>query len=100
GVPLVVPEVNGARAPEHEGLVANPNCCAIPLTCVLAPLHEAAGLRRIRVATSPSLAGHGASQMRQREATGPHDLDLLMEWDYDGEEFDEETTLREETRKI
>src|SRR5918911_1260957 len=46
GVPLVVPEVNGARAEEHEGLVANPNCCTIPLTCVLKPLHDAAGLRR------------------------------------------------------
>jgi aspartate-semialdehyde dehydrogenase len=26
--------------------------------------------------------------------------DLAMDWDYDGEEFDEETKLREETRKI
>src|SRR5437867_9642925 len=33
GIPLVVPEVNGARAREHEGIVANPNCCTIPLTC-------------------------------------------------------------------
>ena len=32
GVPLVVPEVNGERAAEHDGIVANPNCCAIPLT--------------------------------------------------------------------
>ncbi|HXR11228.1 MAG TPA: aspartate-semialdehyde dehydrogenase, partial [Gaiellaceae bacterium] len=38
GVPLVVPEVNGGRALEHDGIVANPNCCTIPLTCVLKPL--------------------------------------------------------------
>jgi aspartate-semialdehyde dehydrogenase len=100
GVPLVVPEVNSARAAENEGIVANPNCCAIPLTCVLKPLHDAAGLRRIRVATYQSMSGAGASKMQQLEATQPHDLDLLMEWDYDGEEFDEETKLREETRKI
>jgi aspartate-semialdehyde dehydrogenase len=100
GVPLVVPEVNGARAAENEGIVANPNCCAIPLTCVLKPLHDAAGLRRIRVATYQSMSGAGASKMQQLEATQPHDLDLLMEWDFDGEEFDEETKLREETRKI
>ena len=100
GVPLVVPEVNGARAAEHEGIVANPNCCTIPLTCVLKPLHEAAALRRIRVATYQSMSGAGASKMQQLERTGPHELDLLMEWDYDGEEFDEETKLREETRKI
>ena len=59
GVPLVVPEVNGARALEHEGIVANPNCCTIPLTCVLKPLHEAAGLRRVRVATYQSVSGAG-----------------------------------------
>src|SRR6195256_2619896 len=29
GVPLVVPEVNADRALEHQGIVANPNCCAI-----------------------------------------------------------------------
>ena len=40
GVPLVVPEVNGERALEHDGIVANPNCCTIPLTCALKPLHE------------------------------------------------------------
>src|SRR5215475_11952634 len=60
GVPLVVPEVNGARAAEHEGIVANPNCCTIPLTCVLKPLHEAAGLRRVRVSTYQSVSGAGA----------------------------------------
>jgi aspartate-semialdehyde dehydrogenase len=100
GVPLVVPEVNGGRAPENEGIVANPNCCTIPLTCVLKPLHEAAGLRRVRVATYQSMSGAGASSMQRLAETEPHELDLLMEWDFDGEEFDEETKLREETRKI
>src|SRR3982751_3256570 len=51
GIPLVVPEVNGGRALEHEGIIANPNCCTIPLTCVLKPLHEAAGLKRVRLST-------------------------------------------------
>jgi len=100
GVPLVVPEVNGARAPDNEGIVANPNCCTIPLTCVLKPLHEATALRRVRVATYQSMSGAGASNMQRLAATEPDALDLLMEWDFDGEEFDEETKLREETRKI
>jgi aspartate-semialdehyde dehydrogenase len=100
GVPLVVPEVNGGRALENEGIVANPNCCTIPLTCVLKPLHEAAGLRRVRVATYQSMSGAGATNMQRLADTPAHELDLLMEWDFDGEEFDEETKLREETRKI
>ncbi len=100
GVPLVVPEVNGDRALEHEGIVANPNCCAIPLTCVLKPLHDAAGLERVRVATYQSVSGAGASAM-QRLADEPQEAhDLRMDWDYDGEEFDEESKLRDETRKI
>jgi aspartate-semialdehyde dehydrogenase len=100
GVPLVVPEVNGERAAENDGIVANPNCCTIPLTCVLKPLHDAAGLRRVRVATYQSMSGAGASNMQRLAETEPRELDLLMEWDFDGEEFDEETKLREETRKI
>jgi aspartate-semialdehyde dehydrogenase len=100
GVPLVVPEVNGGRAADNDGIVANPNCCTIPLTCVLKPLHEAAGLRRVRVATYQSMSGAGATSMQRLAETQPHELDLLMEWDFDGEEFDEETKLRQETRKI
>jgi aspartate-semialdehyde dehydrogenase len=100
GVPLVVPEVNGARALEHDGIVANPNCSTIPLTCVLKPLHDAAGLRRIRVATYQAASGAGAQWMAQVAATPAADADLVMDWSFDGEEFDEEAKLRAETRKI
>ncbi len=100
GVPLVVPEVNGERALEHEGIVANPNCCAIPLTCVLKPLHDAAGLARVRVATYQSVSGAGAQAMAQLRGERPEQHDLRMDWDFDGEEFEEESKLRAETRKI
>ena len=100
GVPLVVPEVNGDRALEHDGIVANPNCCSIPLTCVLKPLHDAAGLARVRVATYQSASGAGAQRMEQLRAQEPAEGDLEMRWDFDGEEFDEETKIRAETRKI
>jgi aspartate-semialdehyde dehydrogenase len=100
GIPLVVPEVNGERALEHDGIVANPNCCTIPLTCVLKPLHEAAGLRRVRIATYQSVSGAGASAMERLRNEDPASHDLRMDWDFDGVEFDEESKLREETRKI
>jgi aspartate-semialdehyde dehydrogenase len=96
--PLVVPEVNGERA--TGSIIANPNCCTIPLTCVLKPLHDAAGLVRVRVATYQSMSGAGAQSMQRLRAQSPDELDLLMEWEFDGEEFDEESKLREETRKI
>jgi aspartate-semialdehyde dehydrogenase len=100
GVPLVVPEVNGNRAFENTGIVANPNCCTIPLTCVLKPLHEAAGLRRLRVSTYQSVSGAGAAAMERLRGEQPHEHDLRMDWDFDGVEFDEESKLRDETRKI
>ena len=100
GVPLVVPEVNGERALEHEGVIANPNCCAIPLALVLKPLHEAAGLRAVRVATYQSASGAGAQRLQRLLDEPQARHDLAMDWDFDGEEFEEESKLREETRKI
>ena len=100
GIPLVVPEVNGERAREHDGILANPNCCTIPLTSALKPLHDAAGIARVRVATYQAASGAGARAMERLRATEPGDADLAMDWDYDGEEFDEEAKLRAETQKI
>jgi len=100
GVPLVVPEVNGERALEHDGIVANPNCCTIPLTLVLKPLHDAVGIRSVRVATYQSASGKGAQRLQQLLDEPQVEHDLSTDWDFDGEEFDEEVKLREETRKI
>ena len=100
GVPLVVPEVNGGRAAEHDGIVANPNCCTIPLTMVLKPLHDAAGLARARVSTYQSMSGAGVERMEDLQRTPPAEAHLGMDWDFDGVDFDEEAKLRQETRKI
>ncbi len=100
GVPLVVPEVNAARALEHEGILANPNCCAIPLTVALKPLHDAAGLTRVRVSTYQSASGAGTQRMEQLRRTPPGEADLALDWDFDGVEFEEESKLRAEARKI
>lgn len=103
GYPLVVPEVNGARALEaleRDRIVANPNCCTIPLTCVLKPLHEAARLRRVRVSTYQSVSGAGAQRMEALRAEPAVDHNLVMDWSWEGVESDEESKLRAETRKI
>ena len=100
GIPLVVPEVNGERALEHDGIVANPNCCTIPLTCVLKPLDQEAGLARVRVATYQSASGAGARRMERLRGERPEEHDLAMDWSFDGVEFEEEAKLRAETRKI
>jgi aspartate-semialdehyde dehydrogenase len=100
GIPLVVPEVNGERAFEHDGIVANPNCASIPLTCVLKPLHDAVGVVRVRLATYQAASGAGTERMERLRAQDPAEGDLEMDWEFDGEEFDEEAKLRAETRKI
>ena len=100
GVPLVVPEVNGDRALEHDGIVANPNCCTIPLTMALKPVHDAAGLARVRVSTYQSVSGAGLKRMEELRAQAAAQGNLGMDWDFDGDEFEEESKLRAETRKI
>jgi aspartate-semialdehyde dehydrogenase len=100
GIPLVVPEVNGDRAPAHDGIVANPNCSTIQLVCALAPLHEAAGLRSVRVATYQSASGAGAESMERLRSQQPADGNVVGDWELEGDEFDEESKLRAETRKI
>jgi aspartate-semialdehyde dehydrogenase len=94
-VPLVVPEVNGQRAFDHDGIVANPNCCSIPLSLVLKPLHDAAGLRSVRVATYQSASGKGARRLQQLLDEPQAEHDLSADWSFDGEEFDEEAKILE-----
>ncbi|MCW2396733.1 MULTISPECIES: aspartate-semialdehyde dehydrogenase [unclassified Sphingobium] len=59
-VPLVVSEVNPhALANLPKGIVANPNCTTMAAMPVLKPLHEAAGLKRLIVATYQAVSGGG-----------------------------------------
>jgi aspartate-semialdehyde dehydrogenase len=99
GVPLVVAGVND-HALDGGEIVANPNCSAIQLACVLKPLHDAAGLRRVRLATYQSMSGAGDAGIELLRAVKPMEADLAMDWELDGDEFSEEAKLRAETRKI
>jgi aspartate-semialdehyde dehydrogenase len=58
-VPLVIPEINAVALDTHEGVIANPNCTAITLLMPLAPLHRAAGCRRVIAASYQSVSGAG-----------------------------------------
>jgi aspartate-semialdehyde dehydrogenase len=58
-VPLVVPEVNPQDARAHTGLIANPNCTMMTLVMPLAPLHRAAGARRVIASSYQSVSGAG-----------------------------------------
>ena len=66
-VPLVVPEVNPGSLARHRGIVANPNCVAIPLSIVLAPLRHAYGLRHVTVATYQAASGAGRGLAEELE---------------------------------
>jgi aspartate-semialdehyde dehydrogenase len=99
GIPLVVAGINDA-ALDGGPIIANPNCSAIQLTCVLKPLHDAAGLRRVRLATYQSMSGAGDAGIERLRAVKPMEADLAMDWELEGDEFSEETKLRAETRKI
>jgi len=67
-VPLVVPEVNPEALENHQGFVSNPNCSTIQMVMALAPLHRAAGLKRVVVSTFQSVSGTGSAAMRELDA--------------------------------
>ena len=64
-VPLIVPEVNaGAIAGfAKKNIIANPNCSTAQLVVALKPLHDAAKITRVVVATYQSVSGAGKSAM-------------------------------------
>lgn len=117
-VPLVVPEVNGELLTSKPKLIANPNCSAAILAVALGPLHRAAGLESVVVATYQSASGAGAKAMAELDeqvrdyAAGkelkaevfPHVLafNLFSHNSPVGEDGynEEEKKMVEETRKI
>ena len=66
-VPLVVPEVNGADAQQHKGIIANPNCTTAITLMALYPLHQAFGCTRIFASSYQAVSGTGAKAIAELE---------------------------------
>ncbi|MDT0635499.1 aspartate-semialdehyde dehydrogenase [Spectribacter hydrogenoxidans] len=66
-IPLVVPEVNAHALAGYttRGIIANPNCSTIQMIVALKPLHDAAYIQRINVATYQAVSGSGASAIQE-----------------------------------
>ncbi|MBN9232784.1 MULTISPECIES: aspartate-semialdehyde dehydrogenase [Phyllobacteriaceae] len=64
-VPLIVPEVNpdAISGFTRKNIIANPNCSTAQLVVALKPLHDAATIKRIVVATYQSVSGAGKEGM-------------------------------------
>ena len=64
-VPLIVPEVNADAVAgfRKKNIIANPNCSTAQLVVALKPLHDAATIKRVVVATYQSVSGAGKDAM-------------------------------------
>ena len=110
--PLVVPEVNAGDIAAHQGIIANPNCCASPAVVALKPLLDAYGLKRVVISTYQSVSGGGVGGMRDLDDTlqgkphqhFPHPIahNLIPHIDTFGPDgyTGEETKLMAEVRKM
>ena len=88
-VPLVVPEVNGsALGSIGKGIVANPNCTTMVAMPVLKPLHDAAGLRRLTVATYQAVSGAGLAGVAELEDQLRKTVDGAAALTFDGGALD------------
>lgn len=117
-VPLVVPEVNPEDVKWHQGIIANPNCSTIQMVVALKPIHDAARIKRVVVATYQAVSGAGLEAIEELTAQTravldqveaapkvfpyqiafnliPH-IDVFMDLDYTKEEW----KMVKETQKI
>ena len=64
-VPLIVPEVNPEAIGGYakKNIIANPNCSTAQMVVALKPLHDAARIKRVVVATYQSVSGAGKQGM-------------------------------------
>jgi aspartate-semialdehyde dehydrogenase len=64
-VPLIVPEVNPDAIDGYtrKNIIANPNCSTAQMVVALKPLHDAATIKRVVVATYQSVSGAGKAGM-------------------------------------
>ena len=64
-VPLIVPEVNPDAIDGYtaRNIIANPNCSTAQMVVALKPLHDAAKIKRVVVATYQSVSGAGKQGM-------------------------------------
>lgn len=118
-VPLVIPEINADALKGHQGFIANPNCSTIIALMPLAPLHQAARIKRIVASTYQAVSGTGAPAVKELEAqvrawaagqplpreVYPHQiafnvLPSVGSFKDDSGESTEEIKMRKETHKI
>ena len=66
-VPLVVPEINGADAFAHSGIIANPNCSTVISLMAAAPIHRLSPIESMTVSTYQAVSGAGQAGLRELE---------------------------------
>lgn len=67
-IPLVVPEINGADALNHHGIIANPNCSTIITLMAIAPIYQISPIRKVIASTYQAVSGagmHGIDELEQ-----------------------------------
>ena len=64
-VPLVVPEVNGADAFTHSGIIANPNCSTVISLMAAAPIHRLSPIESMVVSTYQAVSGAGQAGLKE-----------------------------------
>lgn len=69
-VPLIIPEVNGQAAKDHQGLIASPNCSTILMVGAIYPIYKKTRIKRIIVSTYQAVSGAGKAGLNElREQT-------------------------------
>lgn len=112
GVPLVVPEVNGADIDRHKGIIANPNCSTIQSVLPLSVVDFYYHATRVEYTTYQAVSGSGQKGLADLERTASGEAPMhyprpihnnviphIDDFQADGFTYEEEKMIRE-TQKI
>lgn len=66
-VPLIVPEINKDLIDCSNGIIANPNCCAVLLCMTLYPLLKLSKIKALDISTYQAVSGAGIIGMKELE---------------------------------
>ncbi len=67
GVPLVVPELNGADVKKHRGIIANPNCSTIISLTAISGIARLRKIESMVASTYQAVSGAGAAGITELE---------------------------------
>jgi aspartate-semialdehyde dehydrogenase len=65
--PLIIPEINAHQIPNHNGIIANPNCTTIVMLMAIYPIYRLSRIDSVIMSSYQAVSGAGLKAMAELE---------------------------------